>query len=113
MVATGQQLNETLHNLPYGSHLCCIYDVPGKQFSALGPFFHQGLQQRDKCVHVLDENTREELFRVLTRADFPITEALRAGSFLVETSENTYYRNGSFDTDRRKLFSIFWRPIHS
>ncbi len=109
MVATGQPLNETLDNLAYGSHLCCIYEVPGQQFSALIPFLRGGLQQRDKCVYLLDENTREELFRVLTRVGIPVMEAQRSGALLVDTSEKTYYLDGSFNPDR--MFG-YWSGLY-
>ena len=95
-----KQLSETLDNLPYGSHLCCVYDTPGHQFSALIPFLREGLQRGDKCLYILDESTREELSSVLTEAGIPLMDVVGSGAFLMETSDRTYYRNGSFDTDR-------------
>lgn len=109
MVATGHPLNETVDKLAYGSHLCCIYDSPRHQLSALLPFLRAGLQQHDKCVYIVDENTQEELVRVLTQAGIPVMDALRSGAFLLETSEKTYYRDGSFDTER--MFE-YWSQLY-
>jgi PAS domain S-box-containing protein len=93
------KLEEALSSLKYGEHLCCIYRTKEEQQSIVVPFMIQGLKRNEKCLYIVDENTKEEIIEIF-RKFIDIDRYLLSGQFEILTKDEAYLKDGYFDPDR-------------
>jgi len=83
---------------PDQNHICNIYRTKDQQFSLIIPFALKGLSANDKCLYIVDENTKSDVLKEFHE---------RCGSWkssdfdklIFMTKEESYLRNGYFDPD--------------
>jgi len=71
---------EDLLALRLHDHICLIYETPEEQFDAILPYIRKGLESREKCVYVADDNTAAKVERRMRQAwpDFDAWVAKKA-----------------------------------
>ncbi len=90
---------QAIEKLSYGEHLCSIYSNRDEQMSVIIPFILAGLKRNDKCIYIVDENTKEDIVSELEKH-------IEIGSFIESqqieflTKEEAYLKDGFFDPDR-------------
>jgi two-component sensor histidine kinase len=79
-------------------HLCNIYRDRHEQFFLIADFILDGLRKKDKCIYIVDENTKEGVLGAFKEmrdlADDSILERL-----IFLTKEDSYLKGGSFDPE--------------
>lgn len=88
-----------LKNLRLGEHLCYIYRNKEEQLSIVIPFMLQGLKKNEKCLYIVDENTKEEIIEVFRRF-IDIDEYIKSKQFVILTKEEAYLKDGYFNPDK-------------
>ncbi|RKD97071.1 MEDS domain-containing protein [Halopiger aswanensis] len=85
-------------------HFALIYDSPDDQFAAVVPFLRQGLERGERCVYVTDEDSVDAVRTALRDGGIDVDAAVASGALVIETFQDTYLRNGSFDVDEMMSF---------
>ncbi len=91
---------EAISRLGAGDHLCCIYRDRGEQMGIVVPYLVHGLHSNNKCLYIIDESTREDVFHAFAEAGVDLTTHIASGQFLLLTKAESYLKEGSFDPDR-------------
>lgn len=84
-------------------HIALIYETRDEQFATAVPFIHQGLEQGEKCLYVVDDNSKEEVIAAMRADDIDVEAAQESGALTFFTEE-TYISNGSFTPDEQLAF---------
>lgn len=85
--------------LPHAGHICAFFDSRHEKYSALAPYFTEGIANGDHIINVVDASDRAAHVRALKGADVPIHEAMHRGQFQLLTAEETYLKDGAVDLD--------------
>jgi PAS domain S-box-containing protein len=93
-------LEDRLRILGCGSHACLIYDSAAEQHAAVVSWLKIGLERDERCIYVLDENSRDDVLDALERSGIDPRPAVKNRSLLLVSKQDTYLRDGSFDPDR-------------
>ncbi|HAH05740.1 MAG TPA: hypothetical protein DCM05_04305 [Elusimicrobia bacterium] len=95
---------EDLLALRLHDHICLIYETPEEQFDAILPYIRKGLESREKCVYVADDNTAAKVERRMRQAwpDFDAWVAKKA--LVIVGKADSYLRSGRFDPDEMCAF---------
>lgn len=90
-------LKRDFEALESGKHLCCLYKSKKEQFSVLIPFILTGLENNEKCIYIVDENTKKDIIHALKNV-----VNLEDISNQVEllTKKDAYLKEGYFDPDK-------------
>jgi hypothetical protein len=80
-----------------GSHLCCISRDQQEQLKVVLPFLFAGLQNNEKCVCVLTEETKKALLNNLLEVGLDALKCSGWGQFLFLKPENSYLKDGKFE----------------
>ena len=93
------ELIKELSELKSGDHLCSIYNSQEEQFKVIIPFMIIGLEKNEKCIYIVNENTKEEMIDAFCKSS-DITKYIKSKQieFLAETQ--VYLKNGFFDPDK-------------
>ena len=83
--------------LNQGLHVCSISRDQEEQLAVLLPFLFGGLQNNEKCVCVLTEETKKAVLNTLLSAGLDAVKCNEWGQFLFLKPENAYFKNGKFD----------------
>jgi PAS domain S-box-containing protein len=92
-------LSSELKSISLGEHLCSIYRSKEEQMSIIVPFIINGLRRNEKCLYILDENTKEGIIKEFKK-HIEIRHYIESGQMIFLTKEETYLKNGFFDPDR-------------
>jgi len=92
-------LKRKVEELKLGEHLCCIYKNKKEQLSII-PFVLAGLKNNEKCIYILNDNTREEIVQAFKELNIDIEEYINSKQLEFLTKEDTYLKDGYFDPDR-------------
>lgn len=87
-----------------GDHLCSIYKNKEQQFSAVVPFVGAGLNNHQKCIYIVDENSKEEVISELEKNGIEIKKYIKSNQFQLSTKRETYLKDGYFDPDKMIKF---------
>jgi hypothetical protein len=91
---------DEISRLRAGDHLCCIYRDRSEQMGIVVPYLIHGLQNNEKCLYIIDESTREDVFHAFGEAGVDLKTYSASGQFVLLTKEESYLKGGSFDPDR-------------
>ena len=94
-----EELKRKIEELKLGEHLCCIYKNKKEQLSII-PFILAGLKNNEKCIYILNDNTREEIVQAFKELNIKIEEYINSKQLEFLTKEDTYLKDGYFDPDR-------------
>jgi len=83
-----------------GEHLCGFYSDKEEEYSIVVPFFRAGLQNKEKCIWILDESTEEEAIQAFRRMNIDLEKHLASKQFVLLSGQETYLKGGYFDPDR-------------
>lgn len=67
--------------------------------SIIVEYLKRGLEQKEKCVYIADENSPEAIIDELKKSGIAIDSALTHGDFVICGKNSAYLRGGSFDPD--------------
>ena len=84
---------------PNQNHICSIYRNKDEQFSLIIPYILQGLDRDEKCIYIVDENTRAE---VLDEFKKRIGKERHSDldNLIFMTKAEAYLKDGYFDPER-------------
>lgn len=82
---------------PGPAHACLLYRDPAEHAEAVAAFLHEGLQNGERCVYVVDDHQPGVIYRALRRRGVQVDEAAARGAFVVRGKRETYLRSGRFD----------------
>lgn len=91
---------DALGRLTPRDHICLLYENREEQFAAAIPFMRMGLERKEQCVYIADENTPEAVMDALRAEGVDVAAAIQAGALSILTKRETYLKGGSFDPDR-------------
>jgi len=92
---------QVIVELKRGSHLCSIYRDKDEQLSVIIPFLKGGLRRNERCIYIVDENTKEDISRILQGGGYDLEKGLaRTGQLQFFTKEDSYLKDGNFDPDK-------------
>ncbi len=94
------RLAADLAQLATHDHACLIYGTREEQFDVIVPYLRIGLDRRERCLYVADENTAEAIAAALSAAGVGVDAAIRNGALSILTSREVYLKDGDFDPDR-------------
>ncbi len=98
--ALSSAAHHEISRLRAGDHLCCIYRDRSEQMGIVVPYLMHGLQHNEKCIYIIDESTREDVFHAFGEAGVDLTTHSASGQFTLLTKEEAYLKEGRFDPDR-------------
>lgn len=94
-----ERLLKDLEALKIGEHIACIYKDKTEQRSIVVPFMHTGLKNNEKCIYIVDENTKNGIIQDFKKI-FNVEEYLHTNQLELLTKEEVYLKNGYFDPDK-------------
>lgn len=83
--------------LEQGSHLCCLYSSDEDYWATLTPFLRQGLEWREKVIHITDSRPVDSVLERLRDCGLDVEPHLTSGQMLVSNCDDVYLQGGSFD----------------
>lgn len=96
---TARTFVEAVTQLRPGDHLCLIYETTEEQLATVVPFMRLGLERRERCLYIFDENTEQTVLEALRAGGVAVEKALASGALSVVGKRETYVREGRFDPD--------------
>ncbi|WP_242695650.1 MEDS domain-containing protein [Halomontanus rarus] len=85
-------------------HLAFIYESQAEQFETAIPYIEHGLERGERCIYIADENDTSEILTALRDSGVDVDRALDSEALVVYTAQDSYLRNGSFDSDEMISF---------
>jgi len=89
-----------------GRHLCSLYESEAEKLSAAVSFVRLGIEQRQKCVYVADDEGEDRLERAMQGSGLDVSRLLATRALVISTPRRLRLRRDALDAYR--LFS-FWR----
>jgi len=93
------KLKTALQKLDVHDHLCLIYETQQEQFAAVIPFISIGLERKEKCVYIADDNTADAVMDAMRSEGIDVEGGIKSGALAVLSKKDSYLRNGYFDPD--------------
>ncbi len=87
------------------AHLASVYEDSDEQLETVASFLRQGLQQNERCLYVVHDNTAEAVRVALRDGGVDVAAARGSGALAVRTPEEVQLRTGEFD---RAATVEFW-----
>jgi hypothetical protein len=78
-------------------HICAFFNSIDDQHRVLRPFMKDGFDRRDKAIHLVDPERREEHLRWLAEAGIHVDEAMSTGQLEVWSWQDGPLRGDRFD----------------
>jgi hypothetical protein len=100
MLISREKIKKEFERLPLGEHFCCIYKNKEEQLEVVIPYIVIGLESNEKCIYIVDENTKEEISAAFAKLGIDIAKYIRSGQFEFFTKEDAYLKEGYFDPDK-------------
>lgn len=93
-----------LEKLKVHDHICLLYKNKEEQFASAIPFIRMGLERREQCVYIADENSADTVLEALRADGVDVQGAVDSGALAIVTKLDTYLREGGFDPDAMIAF---------
>jgi two-component sensor histidine kinase len=95
----GRQLYK-IEDLKPGKHLCCIYETDEEHKSVITPYLRLGLENNEKVLYIVDENTAETVLNYLKDDGVDADQFLHNGQLSILNVTDSYMKDGVFDPDK-------------
>lgn len=82
--------------LSRGTHAGSIYKDREEQFAVLMPFLIAGLKRREKCLCIVEDDTRDLITEKLRKRGLSVDKCSQWGQFLFLSIGEVYLKNGHF-----------------
>jgi chemotaxis family two-component system sensor kinase Cph1 len=92
-------LGELAARLGLHQHLCLIYDTQGQQFAAALAYLRVGLERRERCLYIAEENDHAVVLDALRKTGTGVDRHLRSGAPILTDKQEIYLKPGRFDPD--------------
>jgi hypothetical protein len=89
----------TIEGIKLGDHVCSIYKNEEEQFAPLAIFIKKGLDNNEKCIYIVDENSKDHVVAETEKRGIDIKKYIESGQFVILTKKETYLKEGYFDPD--------------
>src|SRR5258708_36904876 len=93
------RLSDLASRLGLHEHRCLIYNTREEQFAAALPFLKTGLERRERCLYIADENTADTVLNALRDTGTDVDHHLRSRAIILAGKRDTYLKAGRFDPD--------------
>jgi hypothetical protein len=97
METTAQSPQFTGKTFNMGGHICAFFNTIDEQHRVLRPFIREGLDQRDKAIHLVDLGQRDDHLRWLADAGIDVQGAMSTGQLEVWPWQDGPLRGSHFD----------------
>ncbi|MGD0627251.1 MAG: MEDS domain-containing protein, partial [Thermodesulfobacteriota bacterium] len=92
---------DIIGNIPWGTHLCFIYETQKDLVDILIPYFKTGLENNEFCMWVTSEPfTEEEVKRAMKKALPDFDQFLKKGQIEIIPYNEWYLKSGRFNSKR-------------
>lgn len=81
-------------------HVCAFFDSRDEEYAVLGPFYKEGLDQGEKCVHIVDPSLIADHLERLRGHGVDTQTCCGRGQLDVLSWDDAYLDGGTFDQDR-------------
>jgi hypothetical protein len=81
-------------------HVCAFFHSREEEYRVLLPFIKDGFDRGEKAFQILDNNLRGDHLHRLNTAGIDVVCAEESGQFELVDWEDTYLKDGHFDSDR-------------
>lgn len=78
-------------------HACAFFQTREEEERILLPFIKDGIEQRDKIIHIINERYRDERLKRIRESGVDVDTAEESGVLEVRPWESAYLRQGKFD----------------
>ncbi len=92
-------LPEISRKIKQHDHIGLLYSSQDEQLSIAAEYIKVGLEQKEKCVYVIDETSPETLISEIKKTGIDIETAISEGDFLIADKDDIYLKKGYFDPD--------------
>jgi len=79
--------------------MCAFFSSLDEQYRVLRSFIKDGLARRDKALHIVDPDRRDEHLKRLRDAGIDVEQAMASGELEVRLWQDAYLRDDRFDQD--------------
>lgn len=100
------QFIKAIEGLKPHQHLCQIYATPEEWKAAVTTFLITGLKKGEKCLHVVDTYTTDQVRAMLHGQGVDVAAAEASGQLVILHETEAYTRGGFFDPDEMIAFAI-------
>jgi hypothetical protein len=80
-------------------HVCAFFNGADEQYRVLRSFITDGLDRKDRALHIVDPELRGEHLTRLGEAGIDVEGAMSSGQLEVRVWQDAYLRNDRFDQD--------------
>jgi signal transduction histidine kinase len=96
-----EELVTAVERLGPSDHLCMSYHTQQEALAATVPFIRRGLERREQCVYLTDEDSRPAVLDAMLSGGIAVGTATETGALsILRAQEDTYPREGPFDPER-------------
>jgi signal transduction histidine kinase len=93
------RLSELAGGLGLHEHVCLIYETQEERFAAALPYLRAGLERRERCLYVTDENGAAPVLGALRREGTDVDRYVRSRALIVAGKQQTHPGHERFDPD--------------
>jgi signal transduction histidine kinase len=93
------RLGDLTGSLDLHEHLCVIYDTQEEQFATALPHLKAGLERRERCLYIADDNEATAILDALHKDGIDVEHHIKSRTLIVTDSRGTYLSHGRFDPD--------------
>jgi two-component system cell cycle sensor histidine kinase/response regulator CckA len=94
---SSSSLVAALERLRPHDHLCSIYETVEEQNAVAIPFIRIGLERREKCLYIADEERLDAVREEMQREGIDVEGSLASGALVFTTKSETYLKQATFD----------------
>src|SRR5579872_1032750 len=87
-------------DLGLGDHVAFFFKSNAERLAFVIPYIVAGINNLERCVYIVDENTVPEILAEFKKAGIDIDAATSNGALSVVTKHDTYLRHGIFDPEK-------------
>ena len=89
--AMAGELEQEIHRLSLGQHLCHVYEDPAATSLIIVPYFKDGLERRERCLYLADsDGKRREVAEALALAGVDVEEQMRRGGLRIVNTADAF-----------------------
>lgn len=101
-------MKKSIQEIKLHDHTCLVFKDDIEFFHCAIPFIREGLRTNERCLIVIDEITREDIFRKFTvifrEGHIPPTEFGDKGRITIKSFKEVYLKERKFDLEYPKSF---------
>lgn len=100
--AAEEPTSPSLGGKPLGDyhHVCAFFSSREEEYAVLGPFFKEGLDRGEKCVHIVDPALIPDHLKRLGAAGIETDRCSQCGQLEVLSWDDAYLSDGTFEQER-------------